>query len=323
MRKIEMLYNKAVELNKEYEQKVREANILNWDTKKLVDSIVIYYECHDNPVIASKAFWAEEALRKNLSEKDKEDLFNQAKSIFYRLVIQKYNYNKENNKMLWEYEFDYNKLCSDIDKSINSMIKYYNDFLAFKELDGEINAYFVFKNIIDKYNKYIEYNKEMSVIRKDKFYKTVFSMLQEKSFTGDKKIDVILDKLYNFNKDSDEKYMRIGWRKSDQLVYNILDLLKERVSKLNPVQEHDYTGDSKRHSWWLIREYINYKFSRKLLYKEETNWDVKNKLGDIIKYFLEEIRSLEIEYKKNNTTKEYRHLYDKVLEDISIFYRGY
>ena len=321
MRRVEMLYNKAVELNKEYEQKVREANILNWNTKKLVDSIVAYYECHDNPVVASRAFWAEEALRKNLSEKDKQDLFDQAKSIEDRLVIQRYNYNKESNPMLWEYTFDYDNLCKDISKSINSMVKYYEDFLAFKELDGETNAYYVFKNIQNKYNEYIRYNKELSLIRKSKFYKTAFNA-SEKILTGDQEIDIMLKNLYDFNKDLDNIYMRPGCRYSDDIMYNIMDILKNRVEQLDPVQEYDYTGDSKRHNWWLVREFINHKFAKKLS-KEDTNWDVKYKIGDIIKYFLEEIKYLEVEHKRNNVSKEYRHLYDKILQDMSIFYRWY
>ena len=321
MRKIEMLYNKANELHKEYEQKVREMNIAKWDTNKLVNSIISYYECSDDVATASRAFWAENALRKNLSEKDKEELFNQAKSIEDRLVIQKYNYNKDSKKMLWEYEFNYDALCNDLSKSIKGMIKYYEDFLNFKELDGETNAYYVFKGIENKYNEYIEYTKKLFVIRKSKYYKVVFSA-KEKSLTEDVEINNLLNSLYNFNKISDNNYMRAGWKYSDDIVYNILDLLKSRVETLTPVKSYDYTGDSKRHTWWLIREYINYKFANNL-FKEDTNWEVKYKIGDIIKYFLDEIRDLEIEYKKNNTTKEYRHLYDKVLEDMSIFYRWY
>lgn len=319
MRRVEMLYNKAVELNKEYEQKVRNTDETKWDTSKLVNSIVSYYECSDDIGTASRAFWAEEALRKNLSEKDKKELFNQAKSIEDRLVIQKYNYNKGSKKMLWEYEFNYDALCNDINKSINSMIKYYEDFLTFKELDGEINGYYVFKGIENKYNEYIDYTKKLSKIRKDKFYKIVFSA-KEKSLTKDTEIDNLLNDLYNFNKTHDNNYMRAGWKYSDDIVYNVLDVLKERVENLTPVKSYDYTGDSKRHTWWLIREYINHKFANNL-FKEDTNWEVKYKLGDIIKYFLEEIKELEVEYNKNNSTKEYRHLYDKVLEDMSIFYK--
>ena len=56
MRKIEMLYNKANELHKEYEQKVREMNIAKWDTNKLVNSIISYYEYSDDVATASRAF---------------------------------------------------------------------------------------------------------------------------------------------------------------------------------------------------------------------------------------------------------------------------
>jgi len=223
--------------------------------------------------------------------------------------------------MLWEYEFNYNALCKDLSKSINSMAEYYEDFLTFKELDAEMNAYYVFKNIQNKYNEYIDYTKKLSKIRKDKFYKIVFSAT-EKSFTNDKEIDDMLKTLYNFDKSFDNNYMRAGYKYSDDVMYKILDALKERVEKLSPVKDYDYTGDNKRYNWWLIREYIHHKFSRRL-YKEETNWEVKNKLGDIVRYFLEEIRNLEIEHNKNNSTKEYRHLYDKVREDMSIFYRWY
>ena len=319
MRRIEMLYNKAVELNKEYEQKVREMDETKWDTNKLVNSIITYYECHDNPVIASKAFWAEEALRKNLSEKDRKELFNQAKEIEDRLVIQRYNYNKESSPMIWEYTFDYENICKDISKSIGSMIKYYEEFLAFNELDGDINAFYVFKNIKNKYDEYTEYTKKLSLIRKDKFYKCVFNA-SERSLTNDQEIDIMLKNLYDFDKVSDNMYMRAGCRTSDYIMYSILDVLKDRIKKLDPVQEHDYTGDSKRHNWWLVREYINYKFAKKLS-KEDTNWEVKNKLGSIIKYFLEEIKELELEHKKNNSSIEYRHLYDKMLQDVSVFYK--
>ena len=319
MRRIEMLYNKAVELSKDYEAKVREMDETKWDTNKLVNSIVSYYKCSDDIATASRAFWAEEALRKNLSEKDKRELFDQAKSIKDRLVIQRYNYNKDSKKMIWEYDFNYDNTCKDIAKSIDSMIKYYEDFLTFKELDGEINAYYIFKGIENKYNEYKDYTEKLSKIRKDSFYKTVFNA-SERSFTNDLQINVILQNLYDFNKESDNNYMRAGYKYSDDIVYSILDVLKERVEKLTPVKDYDYTGDTKRYNWWLIREYINHKFANKL-FKEDTNWEVKYKLGDIIKYFLEEIRELEVEYNKNNSTKEYRHLYDKVREDMSIFYR--
>lgn len=320
MRKIDILINEAKNLYNEYETKVRNLDETKWNKKDLINSIIAYYECSDDIATASRAFWAEESLKKDLDKKGMIELFNEAKSIEDRRVIELYNHNKDNSKYLWDYEFDYNKVCNDIKSSIDSMIKYYEDFLNYKELDGEINGYYVYKRIEEIYKEYVNFTRTMSMVRKSEYFNIVENAI-EKELVNDQEIDAMLNDLYVFDKSSDNHYMRPGCQTSDYMMYNILKTLEGRLEKLPPVRSYDYTGDSERHSQWIVREYINHKFSFKL-YNLDMGWDVKYKIGSVIKYFLKEISKLKNQYIKNNSTLAYRHSYDKIREDISIFYKG-
>lgn len=324
MRRIEKLYNEAVELNKEYKNKIETVfDCTKWPTESLICCIQAELECSDNVAVASRAFWHSDAIEKELKETDKKELFNKAYMSCARLAYYRRKFNKlKVSEYLSEYHFNYNMICKDIQYYINEMKKYYENYLKYSDLDGDSEAEFAFADIETLYNEYKIRTKELSMVTKSKLFKDI-SNLQEKQFTGDKEIDKILDTLYNFDFSELNRSWQIGKGWSDHVILVIRDMVYDRLSNIEPELDIKYydsiTFDSteEKSNFYTIINYIIDTYTRKQRDTEDSNNEFRLKYGSLVKLMLNKID--ELKHSKNKiSTSEYENRYFKLRKELSI-----
>lgn len=323
MRRVEMLYNKAVELNKEYEQKVKELDIEKWPTQDIIFCIQASLECSDDFSIASRAFWNSDAIERELRKEDKKKLFNKAKDIDEDIIRYKRKVNKGYTiSDVSEYHFDYKRVCKELDHITNVMIKEYESYLNYENLSGDLEAYYAFKDIQTVYSEYKNCIKDRNDIRKSKLYKDVQN-LKEKEYTGNSDIDKILDTLYNY----DFTDLNSGWVTGRGISDHVIDIIRNAVyNELDKIEPDmhiayyypvEFDSEEEQHKFFTIINHVIDTFSSKQKDTRESNIEFRLKYGSLIKLILNKINNLK-EAKNKISNDVYKNEYCKLRKYIKI-----
>ena len=316
MRKINVLMNEVNEIKVGFENKINKMDITKWDTEGLIDSIVAYYECSDDIATASRAFWAEESIRKDLSEREKIELFNKAKSIDGSLVWHGWDFDKKYIDFK-EYDHDYNKMIKDIESYKKSMIHNYNSYINYEELDGldkAVRNHKMIQRIKNGYDLFLKYDR---VARTTKIYKALQNAKQ-KELTGDEFIDNLLNEFYSSDWDKCRSYIN---RRPMNILREMAIYLNNRIDLIKPKFEYIhydiYPGDEKDLD--VIGNTV-YHLSEIFIGKiwQYDDPEFCNKVGSVFKYLLNEVEKLENSKDKNS--KIYKCDWYKLNQLFRIFY---
>ena len=324
MRKIDILYNTAIELKRDYENKIKnEFDCTKWPTDNCIYAIQANLECSDNIAVASRAFWNSEAIEENLRKEDKIKLFNKACGIEESLAAYRRRFNKRKEiAEAFNYHFDYNKVCEDTEYLIKEMKKCYEDYINYRELDGEINAQYKFEDIKMIYDEYKKCTKDLSLIKKSKLFHDIMN-LKEREFTEDKTIDKILDTLYNYDFAELNRSWQIGHGLSDHVIDTIRDIVYARLEKIEPEFEYKYyypldfkTKDERINFINLINYMLSiYKYKQRDT--RESNDEFKFKFGSLVKLMLNKIKELD-KSRNKISIEEYKHRYSVLRQEMKV-----
>lgn len=300
MRKIDILMKEIEEIKIDFENKIDKIDINNWNTESLINSIVAYYECSDDIATASRAFWYSDNIRKNLSEKEKIELFNKAKSIDGSLVWHGWDFDKKYIDFD-QFNNDYNIMIKEIESYKDSMIHNYNSYINFEELDGldkAVRNYKIIQRIKNGYDMFLKYDK---AARTTKLYRTLLNAKQ-KELTGDKFIDELLTEFYSSDWDNCRSYLN---RRPMSILVEIGNYLNDRINKIKPKFEYKYYDiyPGKDEDIKIIGMTIQH-------LKDVFIWRIRksddpefcNKAGSVFKYLLSEVEKLENSKDKNSKT---------------------
>lgn len=297
MRKIDILMNEIEEIKIDFENKIDKMDVNNWNTNSLINSIVAYYECSDDIATASRAFWAEDSIRKNLSEKEKIELFNKAKSIDGSLVWHGWDFDKKYIDFE-QFNNDYNIMIKEIESYKDAMVHNYSSYINFEELDGldkAVRDYKVIQRIKNGYDIFLKYDKAARTI---KLYK-VIQNAKEKEFTGDEFIDKLLTEFYSSDWDNCRSYLN---RRPAGIMVEIGEYLNERINKIKPEFEYKYYDvypgkDEDTKIIGMTVQHLRSVFTWRI---RTYNPIICNKLGSAFKYMLSEVEKLENTKDKNS-----------------------
>lgn len=324
MRRVETLFNKAVELKDMYENKKKnEFDCIKWPTQNLIHCVQASLECSDNIAIASRAFWNADAIEEQLAKEAKEKLFNQALKIDNDIIRYRRKVNKGYTiSDISDYHFDYERVCKELDYLIKSMVKNYDDYINYKKLSGDLEAYYDFEDIQTVYNEYKQCIKDRSNVRKSKLYNDIEN-LKEKEFTGNEHIDKILDTLYNY----DFSELNYAWVTGRGVSDHIIDILRNMVyNELDKVEPEldiayyypvEFNSAEDKHNFYTIINYILDNHTSKQKNTKESNDEFRLKYGSLIKLLLNKIEALK-ESKSNLSINEYKNRYCMLRKEIKI-----
>lgn len=298
MRKIDILMKEIDELKVDFENKVDEMDINNWNTNSLINAIVAYYECSDDIATASRVFWAEDSIRKNLSEREKIELFNKAKSIEGSLVWHGWDFDKKYIDFE-KFNNDYDMMIREIESYKNSMIHNYNSYINFEELDGLDKAVRNYRMVQRIKNGYDIFMKNEKAARTTKLYRAIQNAKQ-KEFTGNEFIDNLLNEFYASDWDKCRSYLH---RRPLSIMREIASYLNDRINKVKPVFEYKhfdvYPGNDE--DMLIIGRAIQH-MSKTFVGKiwQYDDPEFCNRVGSVFKYILNEVEKLENTKDKNS-----------------------